>query len=110
MGSQLEFVNIYQLLFRTWVHVCIHHLCLFVSLRFSIVVYLVRVWLIDNGQTVGQWGDPSSAASSGPSFKIWLKDRVGQIETVNQISYNNYNNAGHDLWARELSHQPTAVA
>jgi len=22
------------------------------------------------GQTTGQWGDPSAAASSGPSFKI----------------------------------------
>jgi len=26
------------------------------------------------GRTTGQWGDPSSAVSSGPSFKMWLND------------------------------------
>ena len=35
------------------------------------------VWLKDDGpmgQTTDQWSNPSSAASSGPSFKIWLKE------------------------------------
>jgi len=37
---------------------------------------LARVWLKDDGPTgqmTGQWGDTSSASSSGLSLKIWLK-------------------------------------
>jgi len=55
------------------------------------VAQYVWVWLKDDGptgQTTSQWGDPSSSASSGPSFKIWLKDdgpddrSVGVVKSV----------------------------
>jgi len=55
----------------------------FVSVMYVVCVALTHksrtagVRLKDDGptgQTTGQWGDPSSATSSGPSFKIWLKE------------------------------------
>jgi len=40
------------------------------------------------GQTTGQWGDPSSAvssgSSSGPSFRMWLKDDGPMGQTTGQ--------------------------
>jgi len=38
------------------------------------------------GQMTRQWGDPSWAAASGPSFKVWLKDD-GSVRVVKSVWY-----------------------